>query len=195
MPVVLGAVGKTDEVVVLPLPNKFVVGAVDVADPKGLGLDRKAEVVNAPVDGLLDVVVDGVLEPPKNDGFGASVVEVELALLPNEKGRLATGAFVEVVGGGGANEDDPKGVLDEGVSLVENGLGALDEPKGFVVPLKSGKLGLDVGKLEAFVEGVDVDDGADFKLPNPANEEGGAGIEGILVFGFSPPLEDSSNSF
>lgn len=166
----------------LPLPNKFVVGAVVAIDPKGLGS----------VD---DAVEDP--KPPKTDGFGASVVVVELALLPNGKGRGATGAVVELGGGGGAKGDDPGGLLDVAVSFtgIENGLGALDEPNALVVLLKSRKLVFDVGKLEAFVEGVGVDDGADFMLSNPANEGGAAGIEGILVFGVSLPLEDSSNSF
>lgn len=172
---VVGADEK-NEVFVLPPPNKFVVGAL-VVDPKGLGS------------------VDGVVEdpkPPKIDGFGASVAVVELVLLPNGKGSGAAGAVVEV--GAGANEDDPGVILDVPVSFagIENGLGALDEPNALVVLLKSRKPGLGVGRLKLL---VGVDDGADFKLSNPANEGGGAGIEGMLVFGVSLPLEDSSNSF
>jgi len=201
---VLGADEK-NEVVLLPLPNKFVVGAVVVVvDPSGLGSNVKVEVgsnvgcVNVAVAGLLEVVVGKdpkPPKPPKTDGFGASAVVVELALLPNGKGRDAAGIVVEL-GGDGANGDGP-GVLDVAVSFagIENGLGALDEPNALLVALKSGKLGLDVGKVEAFVEGVSVDGGADFKLSNPANEGGGAGIEGILVFVVPLALEESSNSF
>jgi len=173
---------EKNEVFVLLPPNKLVVGAFVVVDPKGLGS----------VD---DVVEDP--KPPKTDVFGASVVVVKLALPPNGKGRGAAGAVVELGGGGGANGDDPAGVVDVAVSFtgIANGLGALDEPNALVAPLKSRKPGLGVGRLKAFVKGVGVDDGADFKLSNPANEGGGAGIEGILVFGVSLPLEDSSNSF
>lgn len=161
----------------LPPPNKFVVGAL--VDPNNL------------------VSVDDVVEdpkPPKIAALGVSVVVVELALLPNGKGRGAAGAVVDA---GGANGDDPAGVLDVAVSFtgIANGLGALDDPNALVLLLKSRKPGLGVGRLKALVKGVDVDDGADFKLSNPANEGGGTGIEGILVFGVSLPLEDSSKSF
>ena len=61
--------------------------------------------------------------------------------------------------------------------------------------IQSNKFGLDIGELETSVEDAGVDDVADFKLLNPANDGGGAGIDGILGFEVSLPLEDSSNSF
>jgi len=192
---------EKNEVLLLPPPKRFVVGAVVVVvDPAGLGSNVKVEVgsnvgcVNVAVAGLLEVVVGNDPKPPKIDGFGASAVVVEPALLPNGKGKGAVGVAVEL-GGGDTNGDGP-GVLDVAVSFtgIKNGLGALDEPNALLVALKSGKLGLNVGKVEAFIEGVGVD-GADFKLLNPANEGGGAGIEGILVFVVPLTFEESSNSF
>lgn len=208
----------------LPPPNKLVLGVLVVVDPKGLGSvdgvvedpkppktdDFGASVVELPMLPVVDPKglgsVDDVVEDPKppktDDGFGASVVVVvELILLPSGKGRGAADAVVELDdGGGAANRDDPRGALDVAVSFagIENGLGALDEPNAVVVLLKSRKPGLGAvvaAKLKAFVGGVGVDDGADFKLSNPANEGGGVGIEGILGFGASLPLDDSSNSF
>jgi hypothetical protein len=140
---------------------------------------------------------------PKADGFGASVALVEFVLLPNGKGKEGTGAVVVLeVGagpdGGGANEDDPSGVLVVEVSFtgIANGLGALDEPNALLVPLTSKKFGLDVEEAETLVEDVGVDNVADFKLSKPANDAGGgAGINGILGFEVSLSLEDPSNSF